>query len=120
MRVTKQEVVFDTATATTTSAAVRIANSLGAFTLTHVTMAGTNPNVTITYELCDTKAGTFKTPTGATDITAALTSATDDTIAFDIDGNLNSWIKFVLTLNSGTLTGVGFSAKFAFQEKRDR
>ena len=118
MRVTKQEVVFDTVTATTTSAAVRIANSLGAFTLTHVTMAGTNPDVTITYELCDTKAGTFKTPTGATDITTALASATDDTVAFDIDGNLNSWIKFVMTLNSGTLTD--FSAKFAFQEDRDR
>ena len=118
MRVTKQEVVFDGVLVTTTSEAVRIGSSLGAFTLTGVTMTGTNPNVTMTYELCDTKDGTFKKPTGATDIFITETSLTDDTIAFDIDGNLNSWIKFVLTLNSGTLTG--FSSKFAFQEDKNR
>jgi hypothetical protein len=118
MRVTKQEVIFDGVTATTTSSAVRIGSSLGTFALAGITMTGTSPNVTMTYELCDTESGTFKKPTGATDIFTAETSFTDDTGAFDIDGNLNSWIKFVLTLNSGTLTG--FSCKFAFQEERDR
>ena len=118
MRVMKQETVFDGIAATGTSGAIRIANTIGSFALTHVTMTGSTPNVTITYQLCDTSDGTFKTPTDATEVSAALTSATDDTIAFDVDGNMNSWIKFVATLNSGTLTSL--SAKFAFQEERDR
>ena len=118
MRVTKQEIVFAEVLDTTTSAAIRIGSCIEAMTLTGVTIAGSTPNVTITYQLCDTKTGTFKKPTGATDILTASGALTDDTIAFDIDGNLNSWIKFVLTLNSGTLTNG--SAKFAFQEERDR
>lgn len=118
MRVTKQEVVFDEVLVTTTSDAVRIANSLGVLTLTDVVMTGTDPNVTITYLLCDTKDGTFVTPSGASAIAAELLAATNDTIPIDLEGNLNSWIKIKLTLNSGVLTG--FSAKLAFQEERDR
>jgi hypothetical protein len=84
--------------ATSQPMALEHATPQGLFSLHILEQAGALSDVTYTYSLCNTKGGTYITPSSATDIKANLIGASTDIVSFDPE--VAKWMKIIATENN--------------------